>query len=136
MERLLTIKEFSEATGASRSTIWRWQRAGVIAGRKIGSHIVYTEQDIKKFIARHMPPAGAVSLDGGLNERVVRAIEIIAVAQLAQAVAHFGSGSKIMGFDIAHGLQRNATDLLRRLGIQQEQGGTAQPVIEGTRDQA
>lgn len=97
---LITSEQFAEATGVSRQTIHRWREAGVIKPQKIGKRLFYTEQDVETFKSRReaherQPTASLTkrirtrskAFDRALRERAVIAVEIIAAAQVAQALA-------------------------------------------------
>ena len=125
---LITSEQFAKATGVSRQTIHRWRQAGVITPQKIGKRLFYTLQDIETFKSRReaegqQPKASLTkristrskASDRALRERAVNAVEIIAAAQVAQALAlgKFGAATE---FD-AEGLRSSAAGLLDRLGI-------------------
>lgn len=108
--KLMTVEQFAEAAGVCLATVWRWQSAGLITGRKIGHKRYYTEQDLQLFNARHSAPAKE-----SLPDRAVHALELIAAAQVAQALALAKFGA-VTGLD-AEGLKCSAAGLLQRLGI-------------------
>lgn len=124
---LMTQEQFVEATGVSRQTIYSWREAGVITPQKIGRRLFYTEQDVQTFKSRREAVGQqqasltkrirtrSKASDRALRERVVNAVEIIAAAQVAQALAlgKFGAATE---FD-AQGLRSSAAGLLDRLGI-------------------
>lgn len=124
---LITSEQFAEATGVSRQTIHRWRQAGAITPQKIGRRLFYTEQDVQTFKSRREAVGQqqasltkqirtrSKASDRALRERAVVAVEIIAVAQVAQALA-LGKFGAMTEFD-AEGLRSGAAGLLDRLGI-------------------
>ena len=52
-EKLLTLKEASEALGISPLTLRKWIIAGQIVGTKIGKQWRVTEQDLQDFINKN-----------------------------------------------------------------------------------
>lgn len=107
---LMTLEQFAKAAGVCVATVWRWKRAGLITGRKVGHKRYYTEQELHLFNARHSAPANGLLLD-----RAIHALELIAAAQVAQALALAKFGAPA-GFD-AEGFRCSAAGLLQQLGI-------------------
>lgn len=127
---LLTGPQFRAAVGASRSTVWRAERAGVITGLRIGNQLVYSQSDVRTFNLRHAP-AGSDRPTTKSSERTLRAQEVTACALALQTLIALGSNFKMRAYEHAERLEH---DLARILDRPAEAPATLLP-IEGTRDQ-
>ncbi len=47
-ERKYTRKEFAERKGVTLSTLWRWEKQGLLKGTRVGQKVYYRDSDLKE----------------------------------------------------------------------------------------
>jgi excisionase family DNA binding protein len=63
--RLMTQIEVCDLLGISAITLWRERKAGRISFRRIGSKVVFLQEDIDEYLERNKRPADAVRIGAG-----------------------------------------------------------------------
>lgn len=47
-ERKYTRREFAERKGVTLSTLWRWEKQGLLKGTRVGQKVYYRDSDLKE----------------------------------------------------------------------------------------
>ena len=47
-EKQYTREEFAERKGVTTATLWRWEKQGLLKGRRVGQRVYYRDSDLKE----------------------------------------------------------------------------------------
>jgi hypothetical protein len=114
-KELFTSKEFCEAVGASRVTVWRWVKTEPHPVIKVGIHSFFTRDHVNTFKSRRGTRSSALPhAITSLSARAIRAQEVTACAITMHALASFGGSYRLFAGDLAEYLEREVVGMLRK----------------------
>ena len=47
-EKCYSRKEFAKRKGVTISTLWRWEKQGILKGKRVGQKVYYRDSDLKE----------------------------------------------------------------------------------------
>lgn len=48
-EKSYSRKEFADRKGVTVHTLWRWEKKGLLKGKRVGQKVYYRDSDLKEF---------------------------------------------------------------------------------------
>ena len=56
LDRLLSARGLAQRLGVARTTVYRYERNGLLRAVRVAGKVLYTPADVERFIAEHLGP--------------------------------------------------------------------------------